>query len=1060
MSDRLSFIWNKALLIGCSLTVSLGIGLVMGGERAIAQITPDNTMGGGRSHVTPNVQIRGGNADRIDGGVRRGSNLFHSFQRFNVNEGQRVYFADSAGVETILGRVTGRNISNIRGTLGVAGSADLYLINPNGFIFGPNARLDIRGSFTASTADRFSFGSGRFFSAFNPQAPPLLTVNVPIGLQYNPGIGRGNRIVSQGNLIAGQDLTLQGGFFNLTGQLRAGRDLSVRAQGTLLTDGTFTAGRNLTLQAQGLLQLSGASVATAGRNMRLQGNGAINVVGAQSSPLPQLTSGGNLSLLSDGVVTTDAQLNSAGNLVVQTLTGEPGYWVNWQNVVSAEGDVNLGNYTGPSLQVRAGGNISYGRVVINALDPALNPTYPVFALNAGGRITSTAEASSTPTLPGLIVSLVSQGDMTDQRITTRGGPISLLSRGGSIGNSNLTSGTIVEDEFYVLEEYEGGAIALSAAQNINSIVSNSFSRSMSDDSGNGGIIVLSAGHDIFSSSKSFSTSGSGDSGNGGMIFLSAGHDISSGSESFSTSGSGNSGNGGMILLSASHDISLSPSLAWSWSYSSSGDSGNGGVIFLSAGHDISNVLSESSSGTFSSSRFGDSGDGGMIVLSAGRDISSSHSSSFSYSFLGSSSGDGGNITFSAGRDIDVVASLYSISYSPSGNSGRAGAISLTATHGSINENSYTRTMLNSFSIGQGSNGGQGGDVRLEAQGTIANLDILTLASSPHSGNVLVLGSRDLSINNVNILTNQVVQIPYGLLYPYQETTISLGQTWQSGEVNISSLGRLSLTDSRIESTTRSGYAAGNVFLSSPEQITIRNSTIASNTNNTGRAGDINLTAPDVYLINSTVAAGADSTFNPGGSGGNINLQGLRLLQMTDNSLILARASGSTSSGNINIDAGNGSVIGIPLQNNDIIAVANQGNGGRVEITADQVSGFIEQNGSGLNVDQLRNNRTNDISSISDDTDTSPEFEIMDRISFNDLAINPNYGLVELPTTPVDSSSNQQGQRGSPSDIVEAQGLIMDADGTVVLTANGSATTPHEDWRSPLNCTITFSEQAQ
>ncbi|MGQ9871340.1 two-partner secretion domain-containing protein [Leptodesmis sp.] len=77
-----------------------------------------------------------------------------------------------------------RRKSDILGTLGVDGGANLFLLNPNGILFGPNAQLDVRGSFVASAANRFVFGNGLEFSVTNPQAPPLLTINITPGLQY------------------------------------------------------------------------------------------------------------------------------------------------------------------------------------------------------------------------------------------------------------------------------------------------------------------------------------------------------------------------------------------------------------------------------------------------------------------------------------------------------------------------------------------------------------------------------------------------------------------------------------------------------------------------------------------------------------------------------------------------------------------------------------------------------------------------------------------------------------------------------------------------------------
>ena len=138
-----------------------------------------------------------------------------------VDNGQRVYFANPVGIDNILTRVTGGNPSQILGTLGVDGVANLFLLNPNGMIFGENARLDIAGSFFASTADSVVFDNGVEFSATQPQAPPLLTINVPLGLQY--GTSEPAAIVNAGKLAVGQgqNLGLVAGTVVNTGQLVA-----------------------------------------------------------------------------------------------------------------------------------------------------------------------------------------------------------------------------------------------------------------------------------------------------------------------------------------------------------------------------------------------------------------------------------------------------------------------------------------------------------------------------------------------------------------------------------------------------------------------------------------------------------------------------------------------------------------------------------------------------------------------------------------------------------------------------------------------------------------------
>ncbi|MEO0948730.1 MAG: filamentous hemagglutinin N-terminal domain-containing protein, partial [Cyanobacteria bacterium J06641_5] len=145
-------------------------------------IVPDETLGAESSVVVPGVEIRGVDSTRIDGGARRGGNLFHSFQEFNVELNRGAYFSNPTGVDNILTRVTGSNLSKIDGTLGVLGDANLFLINPNGLIFGPGASLDLNGSFIGSTAESVLFEEYGF-SAVDPSAPSMLTLDVPIGFR-------------------------------------------------------------------------------------------------------------------------------------------------------------------------------------------------------------------------------------------------------------------------------------------------------------------------------------------------------------------------------------------------------------------------------------------------------------------------------------------------------------------------------------------------------------------------------------------------------------------------------------------------------------------------------------------------------------------------------------------------------------------------------------------------------------------------------------------------------------------------------------------------------------
>ena len=126
----------------------------------------------------------------ITGGTLQDTSLFHSFQRFNVDKDATVTFEDP-GVANIIGQITAIDPdkrSTINGTLAVDGSANLFLINPNGIIFGENAALDVSGDFIASTAESVVFDSAVINSG-DPTVVPLLTLSTPIGLQLGANSG-------------------------------------------------------------------------------------------------------------------------------------------------------------------------------------------------------------------------------------------------------------------------------------------------------------------------------------------------------------------------------------------------------------------------------------------------------------------------------------------------------------------------------------------------------------------------------------------------------------------------------------------------------------------------------------------------------------------------------------------------------------------------------------------------------------------------------------------------------------------------------------------------------
>ena len=200
----------------------------------------------GRDRTNTRVRVRGNRID-IDGGTRSrdGANLFHSFERFGLSRNQIANFLANPQIRNILGRVTGGEVSRINGLIRVTGgNANLFLLNPAGIIFGSNARLDVAGDFTATTADRVGFGD-RWLSALgNADYANLLgNPNAFAFTSAQPGA-----ILNDGSLAvaAGQTLNLIGGTVVNTGTLSAPggqiivtavpgtNRVEIRQQGTLL----------------------------------------------------------------------------------------------------------------------------------------------------------------------------------------------------------------------------------------------------------------------------------------------------------------------------------------------------------------------------------------------------------------------------------------------------------------------------------------------------------------------------------------------------------------------------------------------------------------------------------------------------------------------------------------------------------------------------------------------------------------------------------------------------------------------------------------------------------
>ncbi|MCT7984214.1 S-layer family protein [Laspinema sp. A4] len=179
----------------------------------LAQILPDATL-----PVNSQVTIQDA-TDLIEGGTNSGPHLFHSFSEFSIPTGRTAYFNNAPNIQTIFTRITGNSISEIDGLIRANGTVNLFLLNPNGIVFGPNASLDIGGSFLGTTAGSIKFADGFEFSAIAPQVNPLLTMSVPVGLQMGTNEPPGTIQVQGANLWVktGQTLGLLGGDLTIAG---------------------------------------------------------------------------------------------------------------------------------------------------------------------------------------------------------------------------------------------------------------------------------------------------------------------------------------------------------------------------------------------------------------------------------------------------------------------------------------------------------------------------------------------------------------------------------------------------------------------------------------------------------------------------------------------------------------------------------------------------------------------------------------------------------------------------------------------------------------------------
>ena len=816
-----------------------------------AQVTPDNTLPN-NTIVTPD-----GKTIEIHGGTRSGDNLFHSFEQFSILVGETAFFDNAVTIVNIIGRVTGDTISNIEGLIRANGAANLFLINPNGIIFGENASLDIGGSFVGSTADSIKFADGREFSAAAPNAEPLLTVSIPVGLQYGSAVG---------------DITVKG----------TGNNLSIDPD-------TFTVDRSnrpegLEVGEDRTLALVGGNVFLPGGNLTAAG-GKVEIGSVDGTGFVKLefdSSGWDLNY-DEANQFQEISLTDAASIEV---SGNGGGNVHLQGgiVNIADGSAiladTLGDGSGGNLEISATGATEIvGTSADNFFPTRLSTDVDLGAIGNGGNL-----AVATDYL------LVADGAQLNS---------------GTFGLGDGGNLTVKAKEIEVIGESVDGEF-----------ISGLFTQPDFGETGNGGNLSIATDYLLVADGAQISTItfGSGDAGNLNVIAseieLIASGEFASGLL-VSTEGKGN---GGSLNIETDY-LLVADGAQISTTTFGSGDAGNLNVT-ASEIELIGGAAGVGSSGLFANVEAGSSGSGGNLMVDS---TSLSIADGAQIAALANDSlGDAGTVNINA-KDIRLVgtspggtpsAIFATVQSSDIETSGAGGDLSISTTRLRVIDGAQIATSTSGL--------GDGGNLQIVAEEFIR---LSGTSDTGSSGLFATALSGDGAGGNINVTTD-VLEIADG-------ATISV---------------------SNFPSSNNSPFAPGR-----------------------GAAGNLSIAAQNIFLDRGTISA---DTFT--GDRGNINLQ-TELLFLQQNSTISTNAQESATGGNIFINANDGFVVAVPQENNDITANAVFGDGGNVNIIAQDIIGIEPQASP---------------TPFSDIT-ASSEFGIMGGVTLQTQDLTPSEEIVKL-----------------------------------------------------------------
>ena len=806
-----------------------------------AQVVPDNTLPN-NSEVSEELEVTGG--------TRAGNNLFHSFEDFSIETGETVFFNNAAAIDNIINRVTGGNISDIDGLIRANGTADLFLINPNGIIFGENAALDIGGSFISTTAESLQFADGTEFSAANPDATPLLTLNIPVGLQYgsNPG-----------------DITLQG----------VGNNLSIDPDTLQLDRDARPVG--LEVSNGNTLALVGGNVFLPGGNLTIaEGRAVIGSVGNNSSIALIPDSSGWVFDYARVSNFQDIDLSQAASVEV---SGSGGGEVRLQgrNIRLADGSAiladTLGDSPGKVLEISATENIELTGFTSNESFPTrLSTDVGIGATGNGGDLLLDANnllisngAQVTSGTFGLgnagnLEVTASNVEISGESIS--GNPFGLSTQAdfGDTGDGGNLS--IITDRLLVTNEAEISTITFGLgnagnlnieANNIELSGSGLFADSLGE--GNGGDLSLETNLLLLTQGAQISASTFG-LGNAGNLNIQANTIELSNSGLFV--GSEGEGIGGNIILETNF-LSLTEGAQITATTSGLGNAGNLNIQ--------ANTIELSASGLFANSE--GEGDGGNLSLETDN---LSLADGAQISAITSGSGDAGTIKIDSqqinisGTSVDNFPSTISADTNSIGAGGNieitteslevsAGAQISNGTSGTGNGGNLDITATDFMLLQGSSETGSSGlfAPALESDGAGGNLTVQTPSLS-------ILDGATITVSNVPSSSNSPFNPGQGA----------------AGDLNIIADEIEIENNSSITADTVAGDR-GNINLQTDLLLLRRNSQVSTNAQNTSTGGNITIDASDGLIVafpeeNSDITANA--VF---GDGGRVDIETLNIL---------------------------------------------------------------------------------------------------------------------------------------------------------------------------------------